>query len=62
MFAASVGSAVPAVAQMIGMPLPQAATRSPLLGGVPAGTPTEGVLTLTLKKVQQAQPRRIEIS
>ena len=48
MFAASVGSAVPAVAQMIGMPLPQAATRSPLLGGVPSGAPTEGVLTLTL--------------
>jgi outer membrane protein TolC len=48
MFAVSVGSAVPAVAQMIGMPLPQAATRSPLLGGVPSGAPTDGVLTLTL--------------
>src|SRR3974390_1955380 len=33
---------------MIGMPLPQAVTQSPLLGGVPSGTPTSGVLTLTL--------------
>src|SRR5262252_3443627 len=48
MFAATVGLAVPAPAQMIGMPLPQAVTQTPLLGGVPSGAPTSGVLTLTL--------------
>ena len=47
-FAVSSGWALPAAAQMPGISEAQATSRSPLLGGVPSGTPTDGVLTLTL--------------
>jgi outer membrane protein TolC len=44
----SVGSAVPAVAQMIGMPLPQARRGVRCSAACLPVTPTDGVLTLTL--------------